>query len=136
MTSGIVSIRSNHSVDTTVEKLRAILHAKNVMLFAVIDHSGEAEKAGMHMPNTKLLIFGNPAAGTPLMLASPAMALDLPLKILVSEAESEEAQNIEGDSKVWITYSSVEYLRNRHNFPHELAGNIAVIEALAAQAAE
>lgn len=76
--SGIVRIPSKHTVDETVEKLRGILQAKGVMLFAVVDHSGEAAKVGLPMPPTKLLIFGNPKAGTPLMLASPSIALDLP----------------------------------------------------------
>src|SRR6266850_2598983 len=82
---GIIDIPGNHSVDETVEKLKGILQAKGVTLFALIDHSGEAEKVGMKMPRTKLLIFGNPKAGTPLMLAAPSIAIDLPLKILVWE---------------------------------------------------
>src|SRR6516165_5003637 len=82
---GIVKIASHHSVDQTVDKLKAILQSKGVTLFALIDHSGEAEKAGLKMPPTKLLIFGNPKGGTPLMLASPSVAIDLPLKILVAE---------------------------------------------------
>ena len=82
---GIVKIQSRRSVDETVDKLKTILKSKGVTLFALIDHSGEAEKAGMKMPPTKLLIFGNPKGGTPLMLASPSAALDLPLKILVAE---------------------------------------------------
>ena len=104
-----------------------ILQAKNVRLFALVDHSGEARKAGMQMPNTKLLIFGNPAGGTPAMLASPTLALDLPLKILVWE---------DAEGRVWITYNSVEYLRTRHNVPEELVANLALIEALAAQGAD
>src|SRR5580704_867461 len=81
--NGIVTIPSNHTVDQTVEKLEGILQAKGVKLFALVDHSGEAERAGMHMRPTKLLIFGSPKAGTPLMVASPSIAIDLPLKILV-----------------------------------------------------
>jgi putative membrane protein len=79
---GIIDTPSNHSVDQTVEKLKGILQAKGVALFALVDHSGEAAKVGMKMPPTKLLIFGNPKAGTPLMLAAPSIAIDLPLKIL------------------------------------------------------
>jgi uncharacterized protein (DUF302 family) len=124
--NGIVSVPSNHSVDATVEKLKSILQAKAVKLFALVDHSGEAEQAGMPMLNTKLLIFGNPQAGTPLMLASPTIALDLPLKILVWE---------DANAKVWITYNSVDYLIARHSLPRELAANIAVIDALAEKAA-
>ena len=125
--NGIVRIASQHPVRETVAKLEAILQAKNVTLFAIVDHSGEAEKAGLKMPNTKLLIFGNPKGGTPLMLASPGVALDLPLKILVAE-------DVAG--KVWISYNAPAYLQQRHNLPAELLLNIAVIEAVAANAAQ
>ena len=127
--SGIVDLPSRHSVDETVERLKGILQAKGVMLFAVIDHSGEAEKAGMKMPPTKLLIFGNPKAGTPLMLAAPRSAIDLPLKILVWEDVRENATG-----KVWISYNTPAYLAKRHGLPPALISNIAVIEGLAAQA--
>jgi uncharacterized protein (DUF302 family)/uncharacterized membrane protein YidH (DUF202 family) len=123
--NGIVSKLSTHSVDQTVEKLRSILQAKGIMLFALVDHSGEAEKAGMKMPPTKLLIFGNPKGGTPLMLAAPSTAIDLPLKILVFE---------DPNGRAWISYNSPAYLQRRHGFPPELLPNIAVIEALVAQA--
>jgi uncharacterized protein (DUF302 family) len=125
--SGIVSIPSNHPVDQTVEKLEGMLHTKGVKLFALVDHSGEAERAGMQMRPTKLLIFGNPKAGTPLMVASPEIAIDLPLKILVWE---------DNNGKVWISYNSPAYLQARHKLPPELVQNIAVVEALAAGAAE
>jgi len=125
--SGIVSVASNHSVDQTVEKLEEILKAKGVKLFALVDHSGEAESAGMKMRPTKLLIFGNPKGGTPLMIASPSIAIDLPLKILVWE---------DGNGKVWISYNSLAYLQARHHLPQELVQNIAVVEALAAKVAE
>ena len=124
---GIVRLASKHSVPETVSKLEEILKAKGVKLFAVIDHSGEAQSAGLKMPDTKLLIFGNPKGGTPLMLAAPGAALDLPLKILVAE---------EGPGKVWICYNSPEYLQNRHGFPANLLPNIAIIAGLAAKAAE
>ena len=124
---GIVKIPSHHSVDETVDKLKTILKAKSVTLFALVDHSGEAEKVGMKMPPTKLLIFGNPKAGTPLMLASPSVAIDLPLKILVWE---------DGQGKVWLSYNSPEYLKERHGLPEDLVQNIAVVKALATSAAE
>jgi uncharacterized protein (DUF302 family) len=124
---GIVDTPSNHSVDQTVEKLKRILVAKGVNLFALVDHSGEAEKAGMKMPPTKLLIFGSPKAGTPLMLAAPSIAIDLPLKILVWE---------DSDGKVWVSYNSPAYLQERHSLPQDLLQNIAVVEALASNAAE
>jgi uncharacterized protein (DUF302 family) len=120
---GIVDIPSNHSVDQTVEKLRAILEAKGVSLFALVDHSGEAEKVGMKMRPTKLLIFGSPNAGTPLMLATPSLALDLPLKVLIREDDN---------GRVWVSYNSPDYLKERHGLPQELLHNIAVVETLAA----
>jgi uncharacterized protein (DUF302 family) len=123
--NGIVNKPSNHSVDETIAKLKDILEAKGVKLFALVDHSGEAEKAGMTMRPTKLLIFGNPKAGTPLMLAAPSSALDLPLKLLVWE---------DADRRVWITYNSAAYLRQRHGLPEALMGNIAAVEMLAVQA--
>jgi uncharacterized protein (DUF302 family) len=126
-TSGIVDIVSHHSVAATVEKVRVLLEAKGVALFALVDHSGEAEKVGMKMRPTKLLIFGNPKAGTPVMLASPSIAIDLPLKILVWEDEA---------GKVWISYNSADYLRARHNVSAELMKNIAAAEGIAAKAAE
>ncbi|HET6929831.1 MAG TPA: DUF302 domain-containing protein [Candidatus Acidoferrum sp.] len=125
--NGIVRIPGHRPVDETVAKLQGILQAKGVKLFAVVDHSGEAATAGLKMPNTKLLIFGNPKAGTPLMLASPSVALDLPLKILVAEDDA---------GKTWISYNSPGYLQSRHGLSAELLPNIAVIEALAAKAAE
>ncbi len=125
--NGILRTASNHSVDETVTRLQSTLQAKGVKLFTIVDHSGEAASAGLKMPNTKLLIFGNPKAGTPLMLASPSAALDLPLKILIIE---------DGTGKVWISYNAPAYLQARHHLPPELLPNIAVIETLAAKAAE
>jgi uncharacterized protein (DUF302 family) len=114
-------------VDETVDKLKTILKSKGVTLFAVVDHSGEAEKVGLKMPPTKLLIFGSPKAGTPLMLAAPSVAIDLPLKILVAE---------DAQGEVWISYNSPEYLKERHGLPPDLLPNIAVVQALAAAAGE
>jgi uncharacterized protein (DUF302 family) len=124
--NGIVNLQSHHSVEETVNRLQGILHTKGVTVFALIDHSGEAEKIGMKMRPTKLLIFGNPKGGTPLMLVAPSSAIDLPLKLLVWEDSSE---------KVWISYNSLAYLKERHSLPEELMANIAAVEALAAQAA-
>lgn len=124
---GIIDKPSNHSVDETVERLKNILQSKGVTLFALVDHSGEAEKVGMKMPPTKLLIFGNPRAGTPLMLAAPSIAIDLPLKLLVRE---------DARGKVLISYDSPGYLRERHGLPQELLQNIAVVETLATKAGE
>ena len=124
--NGISTIASSGSVAETMQKLQDILQAKGVKLIAVIEHSGEAEKAGMQMPPTKLLIFGNPKAGTPIMLAAPSAALDLPLKALVWE---------DAAGKVWISYNSPAYLQARHHLPDELLVNIAVLDSLAKAAA-
>jgi uncharacterized protein (DUF302 family) len=125
--SGIIDIPAHHSVDEAVEKVRGILEVTGVTLFALVDHSGEAEKVGMKMRPTKLLIFGNPKAGTPVMVAAPSIAIDLPLKILVWE---------DGAGKVWISYNSADYLRSRHNVPAELMQNLAAAEGIATKASE
>jgi uncharacterized protein (DUF302 family) len=124
--NGIISKSTNRTVDETVERIKALLQAKGIKLFTVIDHSGEANAIGLKMPSTKLLIFGNPKGGTPLMLAAPTAALDLPLKLLVWE---------DRDGKRWISYNSTQYLKQRHALPDDLQKNIAVIEALATEAA-
>ena len=124
---GMIDRPSKHSVDQTVDKLKDLLQSKGVTLFALIDHSGEAEKAGLKMAPTKLLIFGSPIAGTPLMLAAPSTAIDLPLKILVWQ---------DHDGQVWVSYNSPEYLQMRHGFPQNLMPNIAAVETFAARAAE
>jgi uncharacterized protein (DUF302 family) len=125
--NGIVDLPSNHPVDQTVERLQGILQQKGVTLFALIDHSGEAKKAGMEMRPTKLLIFGSPKAGTPVMLAAPSVAIDLPLKILVWE---------DSQGKVWISYNSAAYLQARHGVPQELLQNISAAGVLALKAGE
>ena len=125
--NGVVDKLSHHSVVDTVERLKGILLSKGVMLFAIVDHSGEAEKVGMKMRPTKLLIFGSPKAGTPLMQAAPSVAIDLPLKILVWE---------DGQGKVRVSFNSAAYLQQRHGISPELLQNIAVVESLAAKAAE
>jgi uncharacterized protein (DUF302 family) len=123
---GLVNVSSNHSVEETVAKIEAFLSEKQVKLFAMIDHSGEARQAGFEMRPTKVIIFGNPRGGTPLMLAAPSTAIDLPLKLLVWE---------DAEGKVWITYNRPQYLQERHQFPKELLPNLAVIEGIAANAA-
>ena len=125
--NGIIDRPSRHSVDETLARLLRGLEAKGVKVFAVVDHSGEAEKAGLKMPPTKLVIFGSPKAGTPLMLAAPSIAIDLPLKILIWE---------DGRGQAWVSYNSPEYLQQRHGLPQELVRNIAVVEGLAASAGE
>jgi uncharacterized protein (DUF302 family) len=125
--SGIISRPSRHSVDQTLERLQGLLHAKGITVFALVDHSGEAAKVGLSMPPTKLLIFGNPTAGTTLMLAAPSVALDLPLKILIWQDRA---------GSVWLSYNSPAYLRERHGLPQELLGPLSAVEALATAAGD
>lgn len=124
---GLITIASVHSVDETLTRLKRFLDAKSVHLFAIVDHSGEAEQAGLRMPNTKLIIFGSPRAGTPLMVAAPSIAIDLPLKILIWE---------DAEGHTWVGYNSPEFLSNRHHLPPELRPVLAAAGALAAQAAQ
>ncbi|HXA84997.1 MAG TPA: DUF302 domain-containing protein [Candidatus Dormibacteraeota bacterium] len=125
--NGIVTKAANCNVEEAVDKIKSLLVGRGIKLFAVIDHSGEAATIGMKMPDTKLLIFGNPKGGTPLMLASPSIAIDLPLKLLVAE---------DANGRCSISYNSPKYLQRRHKLPDELIKNIAIIEALATEAAE
>ena len=125
--NGLIQIPSHYSVEETVQRLQSTFAAKGLQMFALIDHSGEAAKVGLKMRPTKLLIFGSPKGGTPLMVASPSLAIDLPMKALVAEDES---------GKVWLTYNSPDYLKERHGFPDNLVPNIAVAQALAAAAGE
>ncbi len=124
---GLITIASRHSVDDTVVNIVSLLREKGIKLFAVIDHSGEAKQAGLKMPSTRLLIFGNPKAGTPLMLAAPSAAIDLPLKLLVAE---------DAAGKVTISYNSAENLGKRHRLPAEMQTVLEGVGALAKQAAE
>jgi uncharacterized protein (DUF302 family) len=126
-TNGLLQVASARSVDETVERLKALLAERGLQVFALVDHSGEAEKVGIKMRPTKLLIFGSPKGGTPVMLAAPSVAIDLPLKALVAEDEA---------GKVWISYNSPEYLQQRHGIPQDLVKNIAGVGALVAKAVE
>jgi uncharacterized protein (DUF302 family) len=119
--NGMVHLSSPYSVADTLTRLESTLQSKGLTVFARIDHSGEAEKVGMKMQPTKLIIFGSPKAGTPLMQASPTLAIDLPLKALVWE---------DAGGMIWISYNSPEYLKQRHNIPDDLVKNIAVIGPL------
>ena len=124
VSNGLISISSQYSVEETVQRLEAAFVAKGLQIFALIDHSGEAEKAGLKMPATKVIVFGSPKAGTPLMIASPSVAIDLPLKALVAE---------DADGKVSVTYNDPEYLRERHGFSVDLVKNLAAAGALISQ---
>ena len=125
--NGLLQVASPYTVDGTVNRLESVLAERGVQVFAVVDHSGEAEKVGMKMRPTKLVIFGNPKGGTPVMLAAPTLAIDLPLKALVWEDKN---------GKVWVSYNSPEYLQQRHGVPQDLIKNIAVAGALVAKAVE
>ena len=125
--NGLLQVASPYSVDETLKRFEAVLTERGVRVFALIDHSGEAEKVGMKMRPTKLVIFGNPKGGTPVMVAAPSLAIDLPLKALVWEDEN---------GKVWVSYNSPEYLQQRHGVPEDLIKNIAVAGALVAKAVE
>jgi uncharacterized protein (DUF302 family) len=127
MNRGIVDAPSRYSVPETLARLQSILKEKGMTVFALVDHSGEAEKAGLAMRPTQLLIFGSPKGGTPLMVAAPRLAIDLPLKALAWQDEQ---------GQVWLSYNSPEYLRERHGFPAELLKNIAGIAALVEKAVE
>ena len=125
--NGLVQIPSRYTFDETLQRLQSALEAKGLKIFAVIDHSGEAKKAGLEMRPTKVLIFGNPKGGTPPMVAAPSLAIDLPLKALVAE---------DGDGRVWVTYNSPKYLQDRHGVPEELIKNLAGAGALMEKAVE
>ncbi len=123
--NGIISQPSSYSVTKTIDRLEAILQAKGIAIFARIDQQAEAEKVGLSMRPTQLLLFGNPKAGTPLMVAEPTIALDLPLKVLAWEAS---------DGKVWLSYNDADYLKQRFSLSDELVKNIAVVPFLVEQA--
>ena len=127
MDRGMIDVPSPYSVPETLARLESILEERGVSVFARVDHSGEAEKAGLKMRPTQLLIFGSPKAGTPLMVATPRAAIDLPLKALAWEDES---------GKVWLSYNASEYLQQRHGFPVDLLKNIAGASALIQKAVE
>lgn len=124
---GLTSVPSHYPVEETVQRLRAAFVSKGLQIFALIDHSGEAEKAGLEMPATKLIVFGSPKAGTPLMVAAPSLAIDLPLKALVAE---------DAGGKIWVTYNDPDYLRERHGVPADLMKNLAGAGALITKAVE
>lgn len=125
--NGLITIPSRFSVSETIKELRNAIESHSMTVFALVDHSGEAEKVGMHMAPTQLLIFGNPRGGTPLMQAAPTLAIDLPLKALVWQDDS---------GRVWVTYNDPEYLQKRHNAPIDLIKNIAGAGTLLQKALE
>ena len=127
MDRGMIDVPSPYSVPDTLARLESILKERGVTIFARVDHSGEAEKAGLKMRPTQLVIFGSPKGGTPLMVAAPRMAIDLPLKALAWEDEH---------GRVWLSYNAPEYLQQRHGFPPDLLKNIAGASVLIQKAVE
>ena len=119
--NGMVHLSSPYSVAETITRLEALLQAQGLTEFCRIDHSGEAEKVGLKMPPTQVIIFGSPKGGTPLMIASPTLAIDLPLKALIWQ---------DAGGQVRVSYNSPEYLKQRHNIPDGLLKNIAAIGPL------
>ena len=124
--NGIVNVRSLHSFSETLQRIERLVASKGLKIFCVINHGGEAAAAGLQMPPTKLVILGNPKAGTPLMLATPSTALDLPLKLLVAQ---------DPGNQTWISYNSPTYLEKRHSISIEFTERVAVVEAIANAAA-
>jgi uncharacterized protein (DUF302 family) len=122
--NGMIHLGSPHSVLETLARLETIVRGKGLTILAKIDHSGDAARAGLSMRPTQLIIFGNPKSGTPLMVASPSVAIDLPLKALVWQDD---------DGKVWLSYNSPDYLKERHAIPDNLLQNIAGIGPICAE---
>lgn len=125
--TGLVQLASRYPVDETVRRLSEAIAEKGMQVFTVIDHSGEAAKVGLKMPATKVVIFGSPKAGTPLMLAAPSLAIDLPLKALVAE---------DANGRTSVTYNDPDYLKDRHGVPDDLIKNLAGAGTLIAKAVE
>jgi uncharacterized protein (DUF302 family) len=125
--NGLVNVPGKYSVPETLDRLESLVKEHGLRVFARIDFSGDAWKAGLKMKPSQLLIFGNPKAGTPLMIASPTIAIDLPLKALAWEDAS---------GKVWLSYNKPEYLKERHGLPDELVKNISGVKGLVGKAVE
>lgn len=124
--AGIVTVASAHSGAATLARLEALIRERGLMLFARIDFSGDAERAGLPLPFSQLVIFGNPKAGTPLMQHAPTVALDLPLKVLVWD---------DANGATWLSFNSVEYLQQRHHLPADLMAPVSGVPALVNAAA-
>ena len=125
--SGLIEVSSRYRFSETIERLTTAFTEKGMKIFAVVDHSGEAEKVGLKMRPTKVLVFGSPKGGTPLMVAAPSLAIDLPLKVLVAEDES---------GNVTVTYNDPAYLQQRHGVPPDLIKNLSGAGTLIAKAVE
>jgi uncharacterized protein (DUF302 family) len=124
---GIVRIASHHTVAETMDRIKSLLKQRGILVFARIDFSADAARTGLSMRPEQLLIFGNPKAGTPLMLAAPVAGLDLPLKALAWE---------EADDRVWIAYNDPQYVVRRHALAATLSANLAAAVSILEQAAQ
>ena len=124
---GVIDVRSHRSVPQSIDRLQSLAATAGLLIFARIDFSGDAQRAGVSMRPMQMLLFGNPKAGTPLLVAAPRVGLDLPLKALAWE---------DVDDAVWLSCNAPEYLEARHGFPHELLANIAAVRALVEKAAQ
>jgi len=125
--NGMVHLNSPYSVPETLKRLDSVLQSRGLAVFARVDHSGEAEKVGMKMHPTQLILFGSPKGGTPVMVASPTLAIDLPLKALVWE---------DAGGKVWLSYNRPDYLQRRHHVVDDLMKNISGVGTLLKQAVD
>lgn len=125
--NGTIRLRSEYSFEETFERLKSGVLSRGLIVFATINFSDDAEKVGLNMPPTRQLVFGNPKAGTPLMITSPSSAIDFPLRVVVAQDQ---------DGKVWLTYNSPQYLKERHDIPEELLPNIVGISEIVKSAAE
>ncbi len=123
---GLRILATKHSVSEALQRVESLARARGLTIFARIDFSGDAERSGLTLRPTGLIILGNPKGGTPLMVAAPTVAIDLPLKILAWADD---------DGKNWLAYNDAAYLQARHRFPAELSKNIEGLAALAAAAA-
>jgi len=126
-TPGVIDVRSHGSVEQTIERLESLAAARGLTIFARIDFSKDADRVGLPMRPMQMLIFGNPKAGTPLLIAAPRIGLDLPLKALAWEDEQ---------GSVWLSCNAPDYLETRHQLPHDLVGNISGVVALIEKAAD
>ena len=118
---GVVTLPTAGTVAEALERLLGVLKARGVKVFAVIDHSGEAARVGEHLPDTKLVIFGNPSAGTALMQTTALVALDLPLKILIWQR----------GHQAFLSYNEAPHLVERYGLPTEQAAVLSTVDALA-----
>jgi uncharacterized protein (DUF302 family) len=123
---GLTTLPAPRGVTATLDRLEASAKERGLMIFARIDFSADARRVGLSLRPTELLLLGSPKAGTPLMAATPSLAIDLPLKVLAWQA---------ADERVWVSYNAAEYLQRRHGFPPELLKNIAGLGALVEAAA-